>query len=322
MSSTEAKVPVWKIAVAFSMVYVIWGSTYLVIRFAIDTMPPLLMAGVRFGIAGIILFLIMRWRGERLPTPKQVLHTAITGGLLLLCGNGGVTWAEQFIPTGIAALLNAMIPCWMLLFGMVGRSGRKPEIKDIVALLLGIVGIITLVQPTSVSGEMSGMGLIAMAVVLFGSICWAVGSIFARNVDMPSSPFMTTAIQMIFGGIFLLLAGMIKGEGISNIEAISLQSGLSLGYLIIFGSVIAFSAYVWLLRTVQPSRAASYAYVNPLIAVLLGWLFGSEELTVSVLIAAGLIVGAVILVTVPTATIRAGAAKVSRLFHGRHSEIL
>jgi drug/metabolite transporter (DMT)-like permease len=322
MSGTDVKVPLWKIIVAFGAVYIIWGSTYLVIRLAIDTMPPLLMAGTRFAIAGIILYFIMRWRNEQLPTPKQILNTAITGGLLLLCGNGGVTWAEQFIPTGIAALLNAMIPCWILLFGMFGRNGRKPDIKDILALLLGVIGIVVLVRPTSLPGEMSGIGIIAMSVVLFGSICWSVGSVFARSADMPASPFMTTAMQMLFGGIFLLIAGVLKGEGAITMDAISLQSGLALVYLTIFGSVFAFSAYVWLLRTVQPSRAASYAYVNPLIAVLLGWLFGSEKLTASVLVAAGLIVGAVILVTIPTATIRSGMARIGRIFQRRHSEVL
>lgn len=322
MSGIEEKAPVWKIALAFGAVYLIWGSTYLIIRFAIDTMPPLLMAGMRFGVAGIILYLIMHWRGERLPSPRQLRNTAITGSLLLLCGNGGVTWAEQFIPSGIAALLNAMIPCWMLLFGMAGRTGRKPEVKDTIALLFGVAGIIILVQPASLLSGIGTMSMVAMGVVLFGSMCWAVGSLFARRADMPTSPFMATAMQMIFGGIFLTIAGLLKGEGTVNIEAISLQSGLALVYLTIFGSVVAFSAYVWLLRTVHPSRAASYAYVNPLIAVLLGWLFGSEELTPSVLLAAGLIIGAVILVSVPTTTIRRLIVKISRIFHGGRSEVL
>lgn len=293
------KAPVWKVMAALGALYLIWGSTYLVIRFAIETLPPLLMAGMRFGTAGIVLYITMRRHGEPLPTTAQMLNCAVTGGLLLLCGNGGVTWAEQYIPSGIAALLNALIPCWMLLFGMAGRNGRRPQTKDVLALLLGVAGVIVLARPVSLADGIDTAGMIGMAVVLFGSMCWAAGSLFARQADMPSSPFMSTAMQMMFGGAFLSLAGTLAGEGAVEPETVSLVSVLSLAYLIIFGSIVAFSAYVWLLRVVPPSRAASYAYVNPLIAVLLGWLVGNEEITLQVLIAAGLIVGAVILVTIP-----------------------
>ncbi len=287
------------IIAAFAAIYVIWGSTYLVIRFAIETMPPFLMAGLRFGTAGVVLFVFLKLRGLPLPSPRQMANSAVTGALFLLAGNGGVSWAEQYIPSGIVALMSATIPCWIVLFSVL-TGDKKPGIREILALIIGATGVVLLTQSgghTTVVG--TSVPSWVFVILLIGNCSWAIGTVFARRANMPESPFMATAFQMMFGGVFLFLAGLLAGElHTFQPELISLRSGLALAYLIVFGSIIAFSAYVWLLRVVQPSRVASYAYVNPLIAVLLGWLFGNESLSSGTFLAASLVVMAVFLITV------------------------
>ncbi len=311
------------IIAAFAAIYVIWGSTYLVIRFAIETLPPLLMAGIRFGTAGLLLFGFLKIRGLPLPTLRQIGNSAITGGLLLLAGNGIVSWAEQFIQSGVVALMSATIPCWMVLFSAIAGE-KKPGVRELFALVIGATGVVLLTQSGGGATPVHGAPPWIFILLLIGNCSWAIGSVFARRANMPKSPFMATAFQMMFGGLFLFLAGLLNGEYAHfHPELISLRSGLALGYLIVFGSITAFSAYVWLLRVVQPSRVASYAYVNPLIAVLLGWLFGNETLNAGTGIAAVLVVVAVFLITITPDLIAKAAKSVVRLVRGlRRNRIL
>lgn len=317
----NGRATLWAIVAAFAAVYLIWGSTYLVIRFAIETIPPLLMAGVRFGTAGVVLYIAMRRQGEPLPTGRQMANAAIVGGLLLMMGNGGVSWAEQYIPSGVAALITAMIPCWMVVFAALAGE-KRPGMMDIAALVSGAAGVALLAYSGEDTPEIAASW--AVGVVLVGSCCWAFGSMYARGADMPASPLMSTALQMMFGGAMLSAAGSLSGEASAfRPEHVSLSSLLALLYLIVFGSLVAFSAYVWLLRVVPPSRVASYAYVNPLIAVLLGWALGDEPLDAKVGLAAALVVIAVVLITTTPALWRAAGRRVAAWAHDtRRSRIL
>lgn len=286
------------IIAAFAAVYVIWGSTYLVIRFAIETLPPFFMASIRFGTAGIVLLAFLMIRGVALPTLPQIRNCALTGAMLLLAGNGGVSWVEQYVPSGIVALVNATIPCWMVLFSVLAGE-KRPSGRELLALVIGAAGVVLLMQSGGDLAFASGAPSWVFIVLVVGTCSWALGSVFARRANMPTSPFMATAFQMLFGGLFLCIVGLLNGEATSfQPELISVRSVLALSYLTVFGSIVAFSAYVWLLRIVPASRVASYAYVNPLIAMLLGWLFGNEELSGNSALAAALVVAAVFLITV------------------------
>ncbi len=289
-----------RLIAAFAAVYIIWGSTYLAIHFAIETMPPLLMAGVRFLIAGALMYGVLRARGAVAPTRANWKAAAIVGGLLLLVGNGALVWGEQYVPSGLAALLIATVPLWMVLLHWLAR-GPRPTGQVAVGLGLGLVGILVLVGPSGLTT--SSASLLAMVLILVGSLAWAAGSVYARNAPLPASPLMGTALEMLAGGAMLVIVGSLMGEWSAlDTAAISLRSLLAMGYLIIFGSLVAFSAYVWLIQVATPAQVATYAYVNPVVAVLLGWAFAGEALTRSMMVAAAIIVAAVVLITLPKRT--------------------
>ena len=287
----------WKVWAAFAAVYSIWGSTYLAIRFAIDTVPPLLMAGLRFAIAGTILYTVMRLRG--VPHPKRIHWRSglIVGGLMVLGGNGGVTWAEQHVYSSIAALMVAMVPLWIVVLEWIRPNGRKPGLWTISGLVMGFVGMVLLVGPGNLAGgrvDPAGAGVLLLAALL-----WSIGSLVSREAPLPEDGLMGTATEMLMGGLLLILLGTVTGEWSKfDLSSISLQSAGAFVYLIFFGSLIGFSAYVWLLKTVNPAQAATYAYVNPVVAVFLGWLLGGETLSWRTLIAATIIIGSVVLITV------------------------
>lgn len=289
--------PTRHLVAAFAAVYLVWGSTYLAIRFAIETIPPFLMAGVRFTIAGNLLYAWARLRGAPRPEPGHWRAAAMIGALLLLGGNGAVTWSEQLIPSGIAALLVACVPCWMVLIDWLRPGGPAPTVQIGLGLLLGLVGIAVLVGPESFMGG-ERINLLGAGVVVFGSISWATGSILSRHVTVPSRPLLATGMQMQWGGALLLAAGLVSGEA-SRVDfaAISLKSLLALTYLIVIGALVGYSAYIWLLRATTPARAATYAYVNPVVAVLLGWMLADEPLSWRVAAAAAVIVAGVALIT-------------------------
>jgi drug/metabolite transporter (DMT)-like permease len=285
-----------RLIAAFAAVYVIWGSTYLAIAIAIRTMPPFLMAGVRFVLAGALLYGWMRVWGAPRPSLANWRAAGVVGGLLLLGGNGAVVWAEQRVPSGIAALLVATLPVWMVVIDWLRPRGARPGPMVIAGLVLGLAGVGVLVGPSSLAGG-APVDALGASVLMFGSICWASGSLYSRHAELPSSSSLGMAMQMLLGGALLLLTGTIFGEwqGI-DFAAISGASFGALAYLIIFGSLIGFTAYMWLLRVAPPARVATYAYVNPVIAVLLGWMVLAEPITSRTMLAAAIIIGAVALI--------------------------
>lgn len=281
---------------AFAAVYLLWGSTYLAIIFAIDTLPPLLMAGARFLLAGGVLYGVMRLRGEPAPAPRHWRTTALIGALLLMCGNGGVTLAERTVPSGVAALLVAMVPMWMVLLEWLRPGGTRPTLRTVLGLVVGFVGIVVLVGPGATGGDQVHLG--GAALVMVGSAAWAAGSIYSRGADLPKSALLATGMEMLWGGVWLTLAGTLAGEwGRFDPSAVSTQSLLALLYLVVAGSLVGFTAYIWLLGVSTPARVSTYAYVNPVVAVLLGWWLLNEPLTARVLAAAAIIVLAVAVIT-------------------------
>jgi drug/metabolite transporter (DMT)-like permease len=283
---------------AFAIIYVVWGSTYLAILFAIDTLPPFLMASMRFLIAGAVLYAWSRTRGgAAAPNRLQWRATAFVGVLLLLGGNGLVVWSEQRIPSGMAALLVGTVPCFMVLLDWLRANGQRPTRLVVAGLALGLLGLIWLVGPDSVMGG-GRADLLGAAALVLASFSWAFGSIWSRHAPMPASPFLSTAMQMLAAGVALLGVSLLLGEPWRfDVSAVSLRSWLGFLYLVVFGSLVAFSAYVWLLRASTPERVSTYAYVNPVVAVLLGAAFAGEALTVRMAVAAVVIVSGVALIT-------------------------
>lgn len=309
MTAAVSSVPRSKLVLAFAAVYVIWGSTYLAIKFAIETLPPFLMAGVRFLIAGSILYGVARARGAGRPTRAQWVAAVVVGSLLLLGGNGGVVWAEQLVPSGVAALLVALVPCWMVLLDWARPGGVRPASQVFVGLLLGLAGLAWLVGPDAImgGGRVNGTGAIVLAVA---SLSWAAGSIYSRHSPAPSSPLLSIGMQQLMGGVSLVVFGLLLGEaGRVDPASVSMRSLLAMLYLIAFGSILGFSAYMWLLRVSTPARVSTYAYVNPVVAVLLGWAFAGEALTARIGVAAAVIVAGVALITLaPRQPARTGPA--------------
>jgi drug/metabolite transporter (DMT)-like permease len=291
------RAPRTQILLAFLAVYTIWGSTYLAIRFAVATMPPFLMAGVRFLIAGAILYLWLRLRGAERPKLIHWRSALVIGGLLLLGGNGGVSWAEVHVPSGLAALLVAAVPLWMALFDWIRPGGVRPTGLTLLGLVIGFAGVALLASQAESSG--TGPQLIGILALLVATCCWALGSLYARSAPVPSMPLLGTGMEMLAGGAVLVLVAGITGEfGQVHFAAISLKSLLALVFLILFGSLIGYSSYVWLLRHVSAARVSTYAYVNPVVAVFLGWAFASEPISWVTLVSAAVIISSVALITV------------------------
>lgn len=287
------------IILAFAAVYVIWGSTYLAIRYAIETLPPFLMAGTRFMTAGAILFTWAKFNGERLNSSwGQWRRAFVIGALLLLCGNGGVTWAEKYIPSGLAALLVATEPLWVVVLNW-SWTRRRPNAKVLSGVFIGLVGVALLVGGGLNHGSrVSTMTFAGAGVVLLAGLAWAGGSVYASRNPIKATTSLAAGMQMLAGGSLLFLLGLVTGDlKRLNFAGMSWVSLGAFGYLLVFGSLVGFTAYSWLLRNVTPARAATYAYVNPVVAVLLGWLLASEPLTLRMLVAAAVIVGSVALIT-------------------------
>jgi drug/metabolite transporter (DMT)-like permease len=287
----------WVVA-AYANVYLIWGSTYLAIRFAIETLPPFLMAGLRFTVAGGLLYAaVRRVGGADRPQRAQWVATAVVGVLLLVTGNGLVVWSEFRIPSGVAALFVGTVPCWMVLLDWLRPGGARPTVPVVIGLALGLAGLVFLVGPDSLLGG-GRADLLGAGAVLVASLSWAAGSIYSRHAAMPPSPFLSTAMQMLAGGAVLLALGAASGE-LAHVDPaqFSARSIAAFLYLMVFGSIAAFSAYVWLLQVSTPALVSTYAYVNPVVAVLLGAAFAAEPLTPRMLIAAAVIVSGVALIT-------------------------
>ncbi len=303
----ESAPPRSKLIAAFAAVYIIWGSTYLAIRFVLETMPPFSTAGGRFIISGAILYLWTRSRGEAAPTALHWRNTAIVGACLLLGGNGGVMWAEQYVPSGIAALLVAILPFWMVLLDWIRPGGSVPSRGVMIGLIVGIIGLVVLIGPDALNPsaaseaaarEGNGVNLGAAVVLLLASLAWAVGSIFSQHSTLPRSATLSTGMEMLCGGALLFVLGVITREPMQFDPAgVSARSMAGFLYLVTFGSLVAFTAYIWLLKHASPARVSTYAYVNPVVAVFLGWALAGETLSVRTAIAAAIIIGAVALIT-------------------------
>lgn len=293
----QATAPRSRLIVAFASIYLIWGSTYLAIKFAIETLPPFLMAGLRFLVAGALIHGWMRLRGAPRPSRLEWKGAAIVGGFLLLGGNGGVVWAQQTVPSGLAALIVATVPLWMVLAGWAAPGGTRPTGAVWLGVALGFAGIAVLIGPAGLSGA-GAVDRTGAIVLVLASLSWAIGSIYARRAVLPASPLLTTGMQMIAGGAILAVAGTLSGEWARvDLAAVSMRSLLGLAYLILFGALLGYSAYVWLLRHTTPARVSTYAYVNPVVAVFLGWAFANEPVTLRTLVGAAVIVSGVALIT-------------------------
>ncbi|MCA9256142.1 MAG: EamA family transporter [Phycisphaerales bacterium] len=281
---------------AFAIIYVVWGSTYLAIRYAIDTLPPFLMAGARYLTAGLVLFGVMRWRTDERLEWRHIRSVFIIGTLMLLGGNGLVCWAEQWVPSGVAALLIATVPLWMVTLDWLLCKGPRPGGMTILGLALGLGGIYILVGAERFQSErIDGWGAVAL---LSACVFWTFGSLYSRRAPLPKSTILATSLEMIFGGLSLTIVGSLRAEwSLIHLDAVTLKSALSLAYLVVFGSIIALPAYKWLLTVCPPGRAATYAYVNPVFAVALGALFGGEKLSLRVQLACGVIVISVVIIT-------------------------
>jgi drug/metabolite transporter (DMT)-like permease len=287
--------PVYGVIAAFAAVYVIWGSTYLGMRYAVESIPPFLMAGTRNLAAGLLLFAFARARGRVMPSRIEWRDAAVTGGLLLTVGNGGVAYAEQVIPSGVTALLMALVPLWMVLFDWLRPHGVRPRPLMAVGLAVGFAGVALLARGQgNHSGPAHGWDVV---ILMASSVSWAFGSIFGRGAQKPASPLLGVAMQMIAGGSLLLGLAFARGETSQfSFDRVTLLSAGAWLYLIVAGSLVGYTCYVWLLHATTPARVATYAYVNPFIAVLLGCTIGREVFSHGLLVAGGLIVLAVALI--------------------------
>jgi drug/metabolite transporter (DMT)-like permease len=286
-----------RIWLALIVVYLAWGSTYLAIRFAVESIPPFLMAGTRFLVAGALVYIWRRLAGDPVPTRLQWRSGAIIGLLLLLGGNGIVSWAEQYLPSGTAALLVATIPLWMVFVDAFWPGGKLPNWQTILGVTLGLAGIVILVGPAELTGSHGRVELLGVIALLLAAFSWAVGSVYSRKANLPKSPLMGTGVEMLAGSAGLFLVGTLSGEwNRLDLTAITPRSLAGLGYLIVVGSLLGFAAYTWLLRAAPTSLVSTYAYVNPVIAVILGSLLAQEVLTPRLLVAVPIILSSILLV--------------------------
>ena len=286
-----------KIWIALITIYIAWGGTYLAMRFAVETIPPFLMAGSRFMISGILLYVWRRLAGDPAPTRGQWLRAAAVGLLLLLGGNGLVSLAEKSVASGIAALIVGSAPLWMTTFEALRPSGVRPRLLGILGLVIGFGGIVLLVAPSLLGGKVVNAPPLGIVLLLIAALFWSIGSIYSRFARLPDSSLLSTGMQMLSGAAGLFLVGSLTGEWHSFVLAnVTVRSWLSLLYLVVFGALAGFTAYAWLLRNAPVSLVATYAYVNPLVAIIVGNLFARETLSVHILISALIIIGSVVLI--------------------------
>jgi drug/metabolite transporter (DMT)-like permease len=315
---------------AFAAIYLVWGSTYLAIKYAVETVPPFFMTGARFLVAGVVLYgwSTLRGRGSG-ESAAQTAGTAgqqwrdafIVGALLIVGGTALVGWAELSVPTGIASLVLATTPLWMVLLESAMESRRAPTMRVMMGVMVGLVGLAILIGPSLVTPH-GDIDLLGVGGLLLSALTWSIGAIYSRRALVPASPARATGMQMIAGALLSLVAGFALGEHNRLVLAsISPASMLAVAYLVIAGALVGFSAYLWLMRVSTPSRVATHAYVNPVVAVLLGWAILDESVTMRTAIAMGVIVLAVVLiVSAPTATRRARSRAMLSFRHGELAE--
>ena len=279
-----------RIWMALITLYIAWGTTYLAIRFAVETIPPFFMTGVRFGVAGLILFAWRRLAGDPAPTRLQWRSATIIGIFLLVGGIGGVTLAEKYVSSGIAALIVAATPMWVVLIEAVRPGGARPTWQSIVGVMIGLAGIFILVEQGNSSAGQPGTSLFGIAIILMATLAWSAGSIYSHSAELPKSALLGSGMELLAGSAGSFLVGLLTGEGAQlSLSAISLRSLSGLSYLIVVGSLVGFVCYTWLLRVAPTSQVVTYAYVNPLVAVIVGNLLAGEVITPRVLVATPLI---------------------------------
>ncbi|MHC1762098.1 MAG: EamA family transporter [Negativicutes bacterium] len=291
------KNPAVNIILGLLAIYIFWGGTYVGIKLAMETIPPFFMAGLRFLVAGIIMYVWMHYKGVQKPSVKHWLRAGVLGILMPFIGNGGIVWAVQIIPSGVAALLVGTVSLWMVILNWLWFDKEQPNMMTLVGVAIGFVGVYILIGPGKIiSGDpINPLGIL---ILLVASLSWALGSLYSRRAKLPQSPFMTTAIEMIVGGAAFLIVSLFAGEWKEfNLKDITAVSIWSLGYLILFGSIIGFTVYAWLIKTTSPTLVSTYAFVNPVVAVFLGWLILAEPFNVRILIATLTIVLAVSIIS-------------------------
>ena len=297
-----------RVALAFLTIYLVWGSTFLGIRIAIDSIPPVLMCALRLGFAGVLMVLWARLRGGAWPRGREWGNAAVVGVMLPAFGNGGVTLGETRVPTGLVALLVGSIPLWMALLAWLGPHGVRPAPAVLLGLAIGFAGIGLLLGPGAFGAR--GANTFGWAVIpVAGSLSWAWGSLFSRRARLPASAFMGTGIGLLAGSLLLFAVSAALGEYAHfDPSRVATRSLLALAYLSIVGTVLGFSAYLFLLRTVSPTLVSTYAFVNPIIAMVIGGVFAGEHLTRRALVAAVCVVASVVLITLSRLRAPAGAS--------------
>jgi drug/metabolite transporter (DMT)-like permease len=297
MTPAEASRNRTRIILAFAAVYVIWGSTYLFIKYAIESVPPFMMGAARFTAAGALLYALARWRGAKAPDAHDWRSAAITGVLMLGLGNGAVMWAELTVPTGVVALIVSTVPIWIVLIDWLRPRGVRPRLPVFLGLALGVVGMIILIGPRAIIGQ-GNVDEIGVLILLVGSLGWAVGTILSKGSKRSSSPIVYSSLQMVAAGIAMVIMSLTIGEHTRfEPSEVTARAFLSWVYLMLAGSIIGYTAYIYLLGKVSAPKAATYAYVNPIIAVLLGWAFLREPIGGRTLIAAAVILAGVAIIT-------------------------
>ena len=286
-----------RIWAALITIYLAWGSTYLAIHYAVQSIPPFFMTGMRFLVAGVILYTWRRAAGDPVPTKDQWRSGVIAGNLLLVGGIGGLSWAEQYVPSGISAVIIAATPLWIVLIESLRPGGNRPTHLTMAGVLIGLAGIFILIDPWKTGGPSQSYNMLGVVILLLAALSWAFGSIYSHSADLPKSALMGTGIQLLAGSAGSFLIGLFTGEASQlNLGAITLRSLGGLAYLIVVGSLIGFACYSWLLRVAPTTMVVTYAYVNPLVAVILGSLLAHEVLTPRALVATPLILSSVALI--------------------------
>jgi drug/metabolite transporter (DMT)-like permease len=286
-----------RIILAFAAVYVLWGSTYLFIKYAIETIPPFLLGASRFVVSGGLLYALARWRGAPNPSAPELRLAAVTGVLMLGLGNGGVMLAEKTVPSGAVALIVSTVPIWVVMIDWLRPKGTRPRKAMFAGLALGLAGMVILIGPKAIVGQ-GHIDEFGTLILLVGSIAWSMGTLMTRWSTRPGSPLVFAALQMLAASAAMLVMSLISGDW--REFSWSSQTGLSVfsfWYLVIAGSIIGYTAYVYLLGVVSAAKASTYAYVNPIIAVVLGWLFANEPLGARTLLATAVILGGVAIIT-------------------------
>ena len=284
------------VPLAFAGVYILWGSTYLGIRVAIETFPPLVMAAIRHSIVGLILYPALRWKTGIRPSAAQWRTAAVTGVLLLCVSNGGLSWAESRVPSGVASLLVATVSVWLIILEWLRPGGSRPLPRVVAGLIVAFAGLFLLVGPARLGGA-GRIDLLGAAVLTLASISWAFGSIYSKHGRMVSSPLLGVAMQSLCGAaaLWIVAAASRETQGF-HLAAVSTRSWIALGYLLVFGSGLGFTSYIYILQKSTPAKVGTYAFINPMVALFLGWSLGGEVITTRTLLAAVIILLAVVLV--------------------------